>query len=62
LVDAADAGGQGVFAEMGDDPANLEPGFGKKLGKAATPYLLCTEATDAANGLKLEVVIEYALP
>ena len=61
LVDSADAGGQAVFARMGASAANLEPGFGVTLGQATQPYLLCTEASDAGTGVKIEVAIYYSL-
>ena len=59
LVQSADGGGQA--ANKSDALGSV--GLFKEIGLGgAQPYLYASEATDAATGLKIHVVIEYSLP
>ena len=55
LIVAADAGGQAVRAVVPAGAADL----GKELSVDTAYQLTCTEATDAALGLKIAVWIKY---
>lgn len=57
LIVAADAGGQAVKAVCPAGAADL----GKELTSDTFYELLCTEATTAALGLKIQVWIKYTL-
>jgi len=57
FVVSADAGGQAVLAKM---PAGAAGAF-KKFEAETSLVLDCTEVTQAAAGLKIEVVVLYVL-
>jgi len=59
LVSDADAGGQAVFQRAG--LGNV--GIGKLIGKGgAQPYLIATEATNAALGDRIRACVLYIAP
>ena len=58
FVASADAGGQAVQKTMF---SSLAAGLFVELSAETQVLLKCTEATDAALGLKIEVVIEYSV-
>lgn len=56
LLTGADAGGQAVTEALG----NVHP-LGDKLSGEATLYLQFTEASDAADTVKMELAVVYAM-